>query len=121
MRSFADSGEHLRKGTAICRRLELPLLDSLPGDEISDEAHLLGHSKDAGMACSDGSKDHRARVSVGNVQRRMGAGRKKIWSGLSLSSTVNVFIVVPGRWPSSGASEWRRWIERLAALHRAAS
>jgi hypothetical protein len=48
--SLADSGEHLQKGTAIFRRLELPLLDSLPGDGISDEAHLLGHSKDSGMA-----------------------------------------------------------------------
>jgi hypothetical protein len=53
-RSFADSGEYLRRGTAICRRLELPLLDSLPGDEISNEAHLLGHFQDLGTAPIDG-------------------------------------------------------------------
>jgi hypothetical protein len=47
---FADSGEHLRRGMAICRRLGLPLHDSLPGDEIGNEAHLLGHSKESGMA-----------------------------------------------------------------------
>jgi hypothetical protein len=47
---FTDSGEHLRRGTAVCRRLGLPLHDSLPGDEIGNEAHLLGHSKDSGMA-----------------------------------------------------------------------
>jgi hypothetical protein len=60
MRSFADSGEYLRRGTAICRRLELPLLVSLLGDEIGNEAHLLGHFKDAGTACNDGSKDRRS-------------------------------------------------------------
>jgi hypothetical protein len=52
--NFADSSEELRKGTTDCRRLELPLLDSLPGDEIGNEAHLLGHSKDSGMAPIDG-------------------------------------------------------------------
>jgi hypothetical protein len=51
---FTDSDEHLRRGTADCRRLELPLLDSLPGDEIGNEAHLLGHSKDSGMAPING-------------------------------------------------------------------
>jgi hypothetical protein len=51
---FADSDKHLRRGTADCRRLELPLLDSLPGDEIGNEAHLLGHSKDSGMAPING-------------------------------------------------------------------
>jgi hypothetical protein len=54
---FADSGETLQKGMTDCRRLELPLLDSLSGDDIGNEAHLLGHSKDSGMACSDGSED----------------------------------------------------------------
>jgi hypothetical protein len=48
-RSFADSGEHLRRGTAICRRLELSLLDSLLWDGIGSTAHLLGHSRDSGM------------------------------------------------------------------------
>jgi hypothetical protein len=57
---FADSGEMLRKGMTDCRRLELPLLDSLPGDDIGNEAHLLGHSKDSGTACSDGSEDRRS-------------------------------------------------------------
>jgi hypothetical protein len=57
---FADSGKILQKGTTDCRRMELPLLDSLPGDEIGNEAHLLGHSKDSGTACSDGSKDRRS-------------------------------------------------------------
>jgi hypothetical protein len=57
----------------VCRRLELPLLDSLPGDEIGNEVHLLGHSKDAAMAL----KIAGARISVENAQRRMGAGRKK--------------------------------------------
>jgi hypothetical protein len=47
---LADSGEHLQRGTTICQRLGLPLHDSLPGDEIGSEAHLLGHSKDSGMA-----------------------------------------------------------------------
>jgi hypothetical protein len=51
--SFADFGEHLRRGMADCRRLELPLLDSLPGDEIGNAAHLLGHFKDSGMAPID--------------------------------------------------------------------
>jgi hypothetical protein len=47
---FADSGKHLRRGMAVCQRLELPLLDSLPGNEIGDEAHLLSLSKDSGTA-----------------------------------------------------------------------
>jgi hypothetical protein len=48
-RSFADSGEHLRRGTAICRRLELSLLDSLLWDGIDSAAHHLGHSRDTGV------------------------------------------------------------------------
>jgi hypothetical protein len=53
--NFADSREELRKRTTDCRRLELPpLLDYLHGDEIGNEAHLLGHSKDSGMAPIDG-------------------------------------------------------------------
>jgi hypothetical protein len=57
---FADSGETLEKGTMNYRRLELPLFDSLSGDDIGNEAHLLGHSKDSGTACSDGSEDRRS-------------------------------------------------------------
>jgi hypothetical protein len=57
---FIDSGEHLRRGTAVCWRLESSLLDSLPGDEIGNEVHLLGHSKDSGTVCSDGSKDRQS-------------------------------------------------------------
>jgi hypothetical protein len=57
---FADSGETLQKGTTDCRRLELPLFDSLSRDDIDNEAHLLGHSKDSGTACSDGSEDRRS-------------------------------------------------------------
>jgi hypothetical protein len=43
----------LRKGTISYQRLELPLLDSLLSDEIGNEAHLLGHSKDSGMVSID--------------------------------------------------------------------
>jgi hypothetical protein len=51
--SFADSGELLRGITSDSRLPRLPLLDSLFGNEIGSEAHLLGHSKVCGVISND--------------------------------------------------------------------
>jgi hypothetical protein len=51
----------------------------------------------------------------------MGERERKGCSSRVSMVAENVFIVVQGRQPSSRASEERRWIGRLAALHRAAS
>jgi hypothetical protein len=69
-RSFADSGEYLRRGTAICRRLGLPLHDSLPGDEIGDEVHHLGHSKDSGMVAVDDAVTNSGEVARSDAPNR---------------------------------------------------
>jgi hypothetical protein len=58
--SSADSSEMLRKGTMDYRLLEPPLIDSFLQEEIGNEAHLLGHSKDSGMSYSDGAEDRQS-------------------------------------------------------------
>jgi hypothetical protein len=70
-RSFADFGEHLQKGMIDFRRLELPLLDSLLCDEIGNEAHLLGHSKDSGMVAVG--------VAMTNSGEVLHRGRGRLW------------------------------------------
>jgi hypothetical protein len=57
--NLTDSSELLRGKTPDSRLARLPLLNSLLGNEIGNEAHLLGHSKVSGTACSDGARDHR--------------------------------------------------------------
>jgi hypothetical protein len=53
---FADFDEHLQGRTSDSRLPKPPLLDSLFGNEIGSEAHLPGHSKVSGMACSDDAR-----------------------------------------------------------------
>jgi hypothetical protein len=54
-RSFADSGEHLRRRTAKFAQLRDPLLDSMHLDDLQNKAVLLVHSKDSGVAPNGGS------------------------------------------------------------------
>jgi hypothetical protein len=46
---FTDSGEHLRRGMTVCRRLEPSLLDSLLCVGIGSAAHLLDHFRGSGV------------------------------------------------------------------------
>jgi hypothetical protein len=57
--NFADFGELLLGEMPNSRLPRLPLLNSLLCNEIGNEAHLLGHSKVAGTACSNGARDRR--------------------------------------------------------------
>jgi hypothetical protein len=57
--NLADSGDLQRGKMPDSRLPRLPLLNSLLGNDIGNEAHLLGHSKVSGTACSDGARDHR--------------------------------------------------------------
>jgi hypothetical protein len=54
-RSFADSGEHLRRRTAKFAQLQDPLHDSTHLDDLQNKAVLLDHAKDSGVAPIDGS------------------------------------------------------------------
>jgi hypothetical protein len=47
-------GKNCGKERRIAGDWSYPLLDYLPGEEIGNEGHLLGHSKDSGMAPIDG-------------------------------------------------------------------
>jgi hypothetical protein len=58
--NFADSGELLQGKTSDSRLPRPPLHDSLLGDDTSNEAHLLGHSKVSGMAYSDDARGRRS-------------------------------------------------------------
>jgi hypothetical protein len=58
------------------------------------------------------------RVSVGDERIH---GEEELGFQDLIHSRGSDFIDVQGRRLSSGASEWRRWIERLQELHRAAS
>jgi hypothetical protein len=55
--NLADSDELLLGKTLDSRLPRLPLLNTLLGNEIRNEAHLLGHSKVSGTACSNGARD----------------------------------------------------------------
>jgi hypothetical protein len=57
--NLADSGKLLQGKTPDSRLPRLPLLNSLLGNEIGNEAHLLGHSKVSGTACSNVARDRR--------------------------------------------------------------
>jgi hypothetical protein len=54
-RSFADSGEHLRRRTAKFAQLRDPLHDSTHLDDLQNKAVLLDHAKDSGVAPIGGS------------------------------------------------------------------
>jgi hypothetical protein len=47
-------GKNCGKERRIADDWSYPLLDYLPGDEMGNEVHLLGHSKGLGMAPIDG-------------------------------------------------------------------
>jgi hypothetical protein len=53
-RSFADSGEHLRKGTVDYRRFRSPLIDSFLREVLGVEAELQGLSARLRETSSDG-------------------------------------------------------------------
>jgi hypothetical protein len=57
--NLADSGEVLRGKTSDSRLAQPPLLDSLLGKYIGNEAHLLGHSMVSGTTCSNDPRDRR--------------------------------------------------------------
>jgi hypothetical protein len=67
---LADSGEHLRKGTTDCRRMELSLLDSLLCDEIGNEAHLPDHSRDSGMVSVDDAVSNSGEATRSDIKNR---------------------------------------------------
>jgi hypothetical protein len=57
MRSFADSGEHLRKGTVDYQRFRPPLTDSFLWEVLGVEAELQSFLVRLRVASSDGD-DH---------------------------------------------------------------
>jgi hypothetical protein len=86
-RSFADSGEHLRRRTAKFAQLRDPLHDSTHLDDLQNKAVLLDHAKDSGVAPIGGSG-----WTPANFLRLAGDRREeverdweslgKIWDGL---------------------------------------
>jgi hypothetical protein len=59
-RSFADSGEYLRKGTVDYRRFIPSLTDSLLREVLGVEAELQGLSARLRVASSDGDEHGRS-------------------------------------------------------------
>jgi hypothetical protein len=55
--NLTDSDELLLGKMLDSRLPRLPLLNTLLGNEIHNEAHLLGHSKVSGTAYSNGARD----------------------------------------------------------------
>jgi hypothetical protein len=59
-RSFADSGEYLRKGTVDYRRFGPPLLDSFLLEVLCVEVELQSFSVNLRVVSSDGDKHGRS-------------------------------------------------------------
>jgi hypothetical protein len=59
-RSFADSGEHLRKGIAKIRRFKRNESDCFGVDAYGIKAELQGYFSWLGAACSSGAQDHQS-------------------------------------------------------------
>jgi hypothetical protein len=59
-RSFADSGEHLRKGIAKIRRFRKNESDYFGVDAYIIKAELQGYFSWLGAACSCGAQGHRS-------------------------------------------------------------
>jgi hypothetical protein len=108
----------LQRGTVKIHRLNELQSDSFNRVAYIFMAELQGLFSWHGRAYSGEVKFAGARV-CDHLQRR--ARERKGCSSRVPLAAENVFIVVQGRQPSSRASEDRRWIGRLAALHRAAS
>jgi hypothetical protein len=108
----------LQRGTAKIHRLNELQSDSFNRVAYIFMAELRGLFSWHGRAYSGEVKFAGARV-CGHLQRRE-RERTGCSSRVPLAAE-NVFIVVQGWQPSSRASEDRRWIGPLAALHRVAS
>jgi hypothetical protein len=67
---ITDSGGHLQGRTSDSRLPKPPLLDSLFGNEIGSEAHLLGHSKASGMVAVDNAVTNSGEFVRSGVQNR---------------------------------------------------
>jgi hypothetical protein len=84
---FANSGEHLRRGTTKFASLRPSLLDSFNTHGPGSMAELQDYSMVTGVASI---ADERARPELGfwwSVHRgRTGAGREENWGGSSLST-----------------------------------
>jgi hypothetical protein len=68
--SFADSGELLWGITSDSQLPRLPLLDSLFGNEIGSEAHLLGHSKVCGVISNDDVMTNSGEATRSDIKNR---------------------------------------------------
>jgi hypothetical protein len=107
----------LRQEMADSRRLRPPLLDSSLQEVLGFEAELWASRRDLGQRRRDTRPESRVcGVFVEKSEREKGGGF------LGFSGGGRDLLTGVGGWrPSSCASNHRRWIERLAELHWAAS
>jgi hypothetical protein len=71
-RSFADSGELLRRRTAKFASLRDPLHDSTHLDDLQNEAVLLEYTKDSGMVSYDGGLPNSGEIFRDSVKNKEG-------------------------------------------------
>jgi hypothetical protein len=89
MRSFADSGEVLRKGSTDYRRFRKPWLDSFHMETTGSTAELPSHSSELEMALTDGDQTWLG-LGFRNACRKLW-GRKR--TGIRSLSTAAVQII----------------------------
>jgi hypothetical protein len=110
----ANSGQR-PKGTACWRRLGMFLSDSFGRDAPIIEAESTASLRVASINDKKMRPELGFRHACRELRRgRTGGPRVFTWRR-------RILIDRRGRRPSSGASERRRWIQRRAALYRAAS